>query len=1173
MGFTHLHLHTEYSLLDGAAQIEKVIAKAKEMGMKSLAVTDHGVMFGVVEFYEKAVKAGIKPIIGCEVYTSARTRFDKEVAYDKSQGHLVLLAKDREGYVNLIKLVSAAFTEGFYYKPRVDHDLLRAHSKGLIALSACLAGKIQTELMDGHYENAKQEALTLLDIYGEGNFYLELQDQGLPEEQKIFSDMLRLSRETGIPLVATNDVHYVNKEDARAHDILLCIQTGKTLSDTDRMRFPNDEFYLKSEKEMRDLFAAVPEAIENSQVIADRCNFQFNFNELHIPDFQVPEGKTEEGYLRELCQAGLVKRYGTPTPELRQRMEYELDTIQSMGYVGYFLIVWDFIDYAKKNGIMVGPGRGSAAGSIVAYALEITDIDPIRFGLIFERFLNPERISMPDIDVDFCVERRQEVIDYVIEKYGADHVAQIATFTSLKPKACVRDVARVMDIPFSKAGEISNMIPKNLGMTLEKALKVSPEMKKAYQEDPVVRQVVDAARALEGMPRNSSTHAAGVVISKRPIDEYVPLIQSDKGLATQFTMTTIEKLGLLKMDFLGLRNLTVIRDTLAMVRETRGEDIDLSTLVYDDPKVFQLIASGNTVGVFQLESGGMTQFMKNLRPDCLEDIIAGISLYRPGPMDSIPKYIENKNHPDQVSYLTPELEPILAVTYGCMVYQEQVMQIVRDLAGYSYGRSDLVRRAMSKKKASVMAQEREYFVHGKLDAEGNVDVTGCVRNGIRPEIANEIFNQMTSFAEYAFNKSHAAAYAVIAYQTAYLKVYYPVEFLAALMSSMVGDAASVATYIRNAREMGIEVLPPDVLRSKKQFSVEDGKIRFGLLGVKNVGEGIIEAIIRGRDAHPPADLFEFIERIDVHHLNKKAVESLIRAGATDCFPGNRAQKLGVFEGLIESAQASSKNNLDGQLSLFGVDAPVQRAGLSVARSLPPANDYRREDLIFMEKDMLGVYISDHPLSDVAEQMERIVTMDAGRLAAAEEDEQIEDGMTVTMAGIVTAKKTLITKKGQMMAFITLEDLCGTVETVVFPKAYGQAEDRLQEDRILVIRGKLDTKAEGAAKLLADKIWLLAEYEEAREEARARRKNNRQKPAAPEQKTPMIKLVIPETFQESEGLLTFRNIAREFRGDMPVAVLVACTGKKYQLDYDLWVEPTEAFFSKIREVFGGDCIRP
>ncbi|MDD3537650.1 MAG: DNA polymerase III subunit alpha [Eubacteriales bacterium] len=1171
MGFAHLHLHTEYSLLDGAAQIDRVVAKAKELGMKSIAITDHGVMFGVVEFYEKATKAGLKPIIGCEVYTAARTRFDKDAAYDKNQGHLVLLAKDREGYVNLIKLVSAAYTEGFYYKPRVDHDLLRAHSKGLIALSACLAGKVQSELLEGRYEGAKQEALALLDIYGEGNFYLELQDQGLPEEQKIFPEMLRLSRETGIPLVATNDVHYVNREDARPHDILLCIQTGKTLSDTDRMRFPNDEFYLKSEKEMRDLFASVPEAVDNSLVIANQCDFHFNFKELHIPDFQMPEGKTEESYLRELCEAGLVKRYGDPTPEMRQRMEYELETIRSMGYVGYFLIVWDFIDYAKRNGIMVGPGRGSAAGSIVAYSLGITDIDPIRFGLIFERFLNPERISMPDIDVDFCVERRQEVIDYVIEKYGADHVAQIATFTSLKPKACVRDVARVMDIPFSKAGEISNMIPKTLGITLEKALKVSPELRKAYREDPVVQQVVDTAKALEGMPRNASTHAAGVVISKRPIDEYVPLIQSDKGLATQFTMTTIEKLGLLKMDFLGLRNLTVIRDTLAMVRENKGEEIDFSAIDFDDPKVFELISGGNTVGVFQLESGGMTQFMKNLRPDCLEDIIAGISLYRPGPMESIPKYIENKNNPNQVSYASPELEPILSVTYGCMVYQEQVMQIVRDLAGYSYGRSDLVRRAMSKKKASVMAQEREYFVHGKLDAEGNVEVAGCVRNGIRPEIANEIFDQMTSFAEYAFNKSHAAAYAVIAYQTAYLKVYHPVEFLAALMTSMVGDAPSVAAYIRNAREMGIEVLPPDVMKSRKYFSVEDGKIRFGLKGVKNVGDGIIDAIIRSREVHPPSDLFEFIERIDAHHLNKKAVESLIRAGSLDCFPGNRAQKLGVFEGLIESAQTSSKNNLEGQLSLFGTDAPAQRAGLSVARSLPPANDYRREDLIFMEKDMLGVYISDHPLSDVAEKLNRVVTMDTSRLNDEEED-QIKDGMTVTMAGIVTGKKTLVTKKGQMMAFVTLEDLYGTVETVVFPKAYDQSGDHLQEDKIVVIRGKLDAKAEGAAKLLADKIWLLSEYEEAKEEARARRSNGRNKPSRPEQKTPVIKLVIPETFQEEEGLLTFREIAREFRGDMPVAVLVACTGKKYQLDYDLWVEPTEAFFEKIRSVFGGGCIR-
>ena len=1170
MAFTHLHLHTEYSLLDGAAQIDKVIARAKELGMDSLAITDHGTMFGVVEFYEKATKAGIKPIIGCEVYTAARSRFDKDVAYDKSQGHLILLAKNEEGYKNLIKVVSAAYKEGFYYKPRVDHELLRMHSSGLIALSGCLAGKIQAELLNGNYLNAKEEALTLFDIYGEGNFYLELQDQGLPEEQKIFSDMLKLSAETGIPLVATNDVHYVDKTDAKPHDILLCIQTAKMLSDVDRMRFPNSEFYLKSEKEMRNLFAQVPEAIDNTQKIAEQCNFNFNFKELHIPDFAVPEGKTKESFLRELCEAGLVKRYGDKAEEMKERMASELETIEKMGYVGYFLIVWDFINYAKRNHIMVGPGRGSAAGSIVAYALEITDIDPIRFGLIFERFLNPERISMPDIDIDFCVERRQEVIDYVINKYGADHVAQIATFTSLKPKACIRDVARVMDVPFSKAGQISNMVPNILGITLEKALKISPDLKKAYEDDAEVTDIIDSAKALEGMPRNSSTHAAGVVISKKPIDEYVPLIVSDKGLATQFTMTTIEKLGLLKMDFLGLRNLTVIRDTLAMIKENTGRDIDFATMEYDDCEVFKLIASGNTQGIFQLESGGMTQFMKNLHPDCLEDIIAGISLYRPGPMDSIPKYIENKKNPDNVQYLTKELEPILSVTYGCMVYQEQVMQIVRDLAGYSYGRSDLVRRAMSKKKAAVMAQEREYFVYGKLDEHGNIDVQGCERKGIDPAVANEIFDQMISFAEYAFNKSHAAAYAVIAYQTAYLKTYYPVEFLASLMSSAL-DSTAVAGYIKNAKEMGIDVMPPDVSRSFKHFSVEDGKIRFGLIAVKNVGEGIIHAIVNSRRENPPRTIFEFIDRLDVHCLNKKAVESLIRAGALDCFPGNRAQKLGVFEGLIESAQASSKSNLSGQISLFSMENQSSGSLLG-ERALPPANDYSKEELQSMEKEMLGVYISNHPLDDVANSLETIVDMNSSILHEMEEEESLKGKTKVTVGGIVTEKRTFITKKSEMMAFMQMEDLYGSFEVVVFPKLYATCRDLVDEDKILIVKGEIDNKQEGSIKVIAKKIFLLSEYESMQEDAK-RLKSSREGTAKKEKESEfMIKIAIPESFEENEGLLIFRNIARSFRGDVPVAVLTARTGNKFKLNYDHWVSPSDEFYEEVRKTFGQNCIR-
>ena len=853
MAFTHLHVHTEYSLLDGAARIKEVAARAKELGMDSLAITDHGVMFGVVDFYKECRKQGIKPIIGCEVYTAARRLTDKDAEKDKRQGHLILLVKNETGYKNLIKIVSEGFIRGYYYKPRIDKDVLRAHSEGLIALSGCLAGEIQHRLLLRDYAGAKAEAEALLEIFGEGNFYLELQDQGLEEERAILPDMRRLSEELGIPLVATNDAHYVRREDAKAHDVLLAIQTATTLDDEKRMRFPNDEFYLKSEDEMRKIFAYCPEACDNTQKIAEQCNYDFRFGEYHLPEFQAPLGKTNTEYLRELCYAGLEDRFGvvfedekpgdadaarymdgteysaTHTPkELAERLNYELGTIESMGYIEYFLIVWDFINYAKSHEIMVGPGRGSAAGSIVAYCLKITDIDPIRYNLIFERFLNPERVSMPDIDIDFCYERRQEVIDYVTEKYGEGRVSQIITFGTMKAKQAVRDVGRALSVSYAKTDQIAKAIPFELGMTIDKALATSPDLKNLYENDEETREVIDMAKAIEGMPRHASTHAAGVVISKAPIDEYVPLYLSEKGAATQFTMTTIEELGLLKMDFLGLRNLTVIRDALELIKKNHGVTIDFAKMGYDDPSVYEMISAGNTSGVFQLESGGMTQFMKNLRPTCFEDIVAGISLYRPGPMDSIPKYIENKQNPQGIQYVDESLAPILDVTYGCLVYQEQVMQIVRDLGGYSYGRSDLVRRAMSKKKKDVMLQEKEYFINGKLDENGNVEIAGCIRNGISCQAAEAIFDDMETFAQYAFNKSHAAAYAVVAYETGYLKKHYPVEFMAALMTSVMGDAKMIARYIRNCSEMGIEVLPPSVNKSRKKFSVEDGKIRFGL---------------------------------------------------------------------------------------------------------------------------------------------------------------------------------------------------------------------------------------------------------------------------------------------------------------------------------------------------------
>ncbi|MBQ1715720.1 MAG: DNA polymerase III subunit alpha, partial [Firmicutes bacterium] len=800
MGFTHLHLHTEYSLLDGAARIKDVVKRGKELGMTSMAITDHGAMFGVVDFYKECKAQGIKPIIGCEVYTAPRTHLDKDPDLDKRQGHLILLAENETGYKNLIKIVSIGYIEGFYYKPRIDKDVLRAHSEGLICLSACLSGDVQKKLLLRDYEGAKNEAIAFRDIFGEGNFYLELQDHGLDGEKAIRADMLRLSKELGIPLVATNDCHYVNRSDAEAHDVLLCIQTGTTLDEPDRMRYPTDQFYLKSEEEMRELFGDIPGAIENTEIIADRCNFDFKFGEYHLPEFVAPSGKTNEEYFKELCHKGLIERYGerANSPELQERMNYEIDTIVKMGYVEYFLIVWDFINYAKQNGIMVGPGRGSAAGSIVAYSMRITDIDPIRYSLIFERFLNPERVSMPDIDVDFCYERRGEVIDYVTRKYGHDRVSQIITFGTMKAKMAVRDVARVLGATYAKADQIAKAIPFELDMTLRKALDMpGSELKPLYEGDEEARRIVDMAMALEGMPRHASTHAAGVVISKLPIDEYVPLYLSDKGPATQFTMTTIEELGLLKMDFLGLRNLTVIRDALELIKKEHGIDIDFSKMGYDDPEVYEMIAQGNTSGVFQLESSGMTQFMKNLRPTCFEDIVAGISLYRPGPMDSIPKYIENKKYPEKIKYVTDKLAPILDVTYGCLVYQEQVMQIVRDLGGYSYGRSDLVRRAMSKKKHDVMLKEKEYFINGKVADDGTVEIAGCVRNGISREAAEVIFEDMVTFASYAFNKSHAAAYAVLAYETGYLKHYYPTEFMAALMTSVMGDFKQTARYIRN----------------------------------------------------------------------------------------------------------------------------------------------------------------------------------------------------------------------------------------------------------------------------------------------------------------------------------------------------------------------------------------
>ena len=1175
MAFTHLHVHTEYSLLDGAARIKDVVARAKELGMTSLAITDHGVMFGVIDFYRECNKQGIKPVIGCEVYTAARTLFDKDSEKDKHMGHLVLLAKDNQGYKNLMKIVSEGYRHGFYYKPRIDKNVLRKYSGGLIALSACLAGDVQNRLLNGDYDGARREALEMLDIFGEGNYYLELQDQGLEEEARILPGMKRLHEETGIPFVATNDVHYVRQEDAEAQDVLMCIQTASTIDEENRMRFPNDQFYLKSEDEMRKIFANIPEAIDNTAKIADECNVTFTFGELHLPEFNAPDGLTNTKYLRKLCEQGLSERYPEASAEekkeLQQRLDYELGTIEKMGYVEYFLIVWDFINYAKQNGIMVGPGRGSAAGSIVAYTLRITDIDPIKYSLIFERFLNPERVSMPDIDIDFCYERRGEVIDYVTEKYGEDKVCQIITFGTMKAKQAVRDVGRVLNVSYPETDAIAKAIPFSLKMTIDLALETSPELKAKYENEKTTKKVIDMARAIEGMPRHASTHAAGVVISKDSIDEYVPLYLADKGLSTQFNMTTIEELGLLKMDFLGLRNLTIIRDALEMIEADYEVTIDFSSMDYDDPAVYEMIASGNTQGIFQLESGGMTQFMKNLKPDCFEDIVAGISLYRPGPMASIPTYIDNKKHPGNIEYLHESLEPILSVTYGCLVYQEQVMQIVRDLGGYSYGRSDLVRRAMGKKKMDVMLQEKEYFINGKLDDDGNVEIAGCIRNGVPEKTAEEIFNQMVSFAEYAFNKSHAAAYAVVAYETGYLKAHYTVEFMAALMTSVMGDSDSIAKYMRNCTEMGIEVLPPDINESQKKFSVVDGKIRFGLLGVKNVGEGAIDAIIEARQTKGrPEDIFQFIENIDIHKVNKKAVESLIKAGALDCLNENRAAHLAVYESLMESAQSSARNNIEGQMSLFQLNADTMQESRSM-NVLPDVRNFNQDILIAQEKEMLGVYITSHPLDEYADRIEQLVTVTSQDLADVLDSEEqgemhtfVRDGMQATMAGIITSKKNLITKNNKMMAFVDMEDLYGTVEVVVFPNIYERFGSLVAEDSIVSVTGSINFKEGEVPKLLAEKIVdlrsLTEELEQSRESVQTA--DAESVPDAPEG---LIKIKLPSG-NTTEMLNRIRNVMLAHRGKYQ-AIIYMPQGGSFRTERELWVQPDADFRKAVTDIVG------
>ncbi|MDX5707025.1 DNA polymerase III subunit alpha, partial [Clostridioides difficile] len=1058
--FAHLHVHTEYSLLDGFSRVKKLIKRAKELNMSSIAITDHGCMFGVIDFYKTAIKEGIKPIIGCEVYTAARGLRDKDPNYDKYQGHLVLLAKNMEGYKNLIKIVSISYVEGFYYKPRVDMEELKKHNKGIIALSACLAGDVARALMNRNYEKAKQFALDYRDIFGEENFFLEIQDHNLPEQKEVNSGLVKLSKETGIPLVATNDVHYVNKEDSKIHDVLMCIQMGKTLNDPNRMRFGSDEFYLKSREEMEELFPYALEAIDNTVKIADMCNVEFDFNTIHLPKYDVPEGYTPETYLRELCFNGLKERYDNPSNEILERLNYELDVIEKMGYVEYFLIVWDFINFSKENNIIVGPGRGSAAGSIVAYTLKITDIDPIKYSLLFERFLNPERISMPDIDIDFCYERREEVIDYVKRKYGDDHVAQIITFGTMGAKAAIRDVGRVLDIGYNKVDKVAKEIPFALGMTIDKALDTNPNLKELYDQDPETKEIINISKQIEGMLRHASTHAAGVVISKNPVDEYVPLYKHQDAITTQFTMTTLEELGLLKMDFLGLRTLTVIRDTLDLIEKNRviknyTEKIDFSKMDYDDPKVYEMLSSGNTLGVFQLESAGMRSFMKQLKPDNFEDIVAGISLFRPGPMDSIPAYIKNKSNPKDVTYLHEKLKPIMEVTYGCLVYQEQVMQVVRDLGGYSYGRSDLVRRAMSKKKMDVMEEERQYFIHGKFDEDGNIEIAGCIRNGVEEEIANKIFDDMIDFARYAFNKSHAAAYGVLAYETAYLKTYYPVEFMAALITSVMGNTDKVVEYIRECKALEIDVLPPDINKSFSKFSVEGDNIRFGLAAVKNVGVNIINNIIAERESNGLfVDLVDLVKRLDQKDTNKRVIESLIKCGAFDNISENRASLMAGYESLLESVSMDRKKNVQGQISLFDAFGDSEEdSDFQQIYSLPKRQEYEERERLNLEKEVLGMYVSGHPLSQFEKELQEKTSMDNGKLNSLKEEEESYLQMNETdviMGGMIVTKTIKTTKRNEIMAFIELEDLYGAIEIIVFPQLLQKYNVILNEDNIIYV---------------------------------------------------------------------------------------------------------------------------
>ena len=1159
MQFCHLHTHTEYSLLDGEASIKKLVARVKELGMDSCAITDHGSMYGVVDFYREAKSQGIHPVIGCEVYMAPRSRFDKVHDIDNKTSHLILLAENQKGYKNLIKLVSAGYIDGFYYKPRIDFEMLKEHSEGIIALSACIAGEVPKALLRGDYDEAKKIALKYAEVLGKDNYFLEIQDHGLSEQKRIIPDMLRLSEETGIGLVATNDIHYLKKEDAKYQDVLMCIQMEKKVDDPDRMKFETEEFYIKSPEEMTSLFEYVPQAIENTEKIAKRCNVDFDFGTRHLPAYAVPDGKDAFEYLHELCQNGLEKRYSPVSDELQKRLDYELGVIKSMGFVDYFLIVWDFIHFAKNNGVMVGPGRGSAAGSIVAYSLGITTVDPIKYGLIFERFLNPERVSMPDIDIDFAPNGRQKIIDYVVEKYGEGQVAQIITFGTMKAKLAIRDVGRALDIPYAEVDKVAKLVPFDLKMTISKALDISTELHALYENDPQIKELLDTSMALEGLPRHASTHAAGVVITSEPIVNYVPLqLNSENFITTQFTKDTVENLGLLKMDFLGLRTLTVIRDAEVAVQKQHPE-FSIRKLDYDDPDTYKMLGQGDTEGVFQLESSGMKQVLVGLQPQNLEDVIALISLYRPGPMDSIPTYLRNRHEPDKISYKTPQLAHILDVTNGCIVYQEQVMQIFRELAGFSFGQADNVRRAMSKKKHAVMEAEREHFVHGCT--EPGHECPGCVANGIPEQVANQIYDEMSSFASYAFNKSHAACYAYVAFQTAYLKCHYPSQFMAALLTSVLDNTDKVIEYSGECARLGIKVLPPDVNISNGGFTADDnGQIRFGLNAVKNVGRNLIENAVTERREKPYTSLYDFCKRMHGSELNRRAVESLIKAGAFDCFGSNRHSMVEAVEGILKSIETDSRRNLEGQLDLFSVmSGEVQQGPQEDVYEIRPLAEYTPAELLQQEKEVSGLYLSGHPLDAYREKSARIGSHTIKDLTG--EDAHVQDGEKVRIVCAVVKNRMMTTKSNSMMAFTSVEDLTGTMEVIVFPKVLDRFRDAIQENAVVVIDGRLSVREDEASKLLADSILPIDSYDPTRLD------KGRPDPVKTAARRVFIRLPSRSCPQYDKVV----NLLEIFDGDIPVILYLEDTKQKLAAPRRLYTSGHPLFFKELERLLGAENV--